>query len=87
MFIPNIITPDQAKYNDFFTIRYGKEEGVTPGDYGFNVALTIFNRWGSRVFQTENYQYNWAGVDLAAGIYFYEVSIAGHATCKSWIQV
>jgi len=87
LFIPNVITPGQPGYNDVFTIRYGKTEGVTPADYGFNVVLTIYNRWGSLVYETDNYHYDWSGEGMAAGIYYYEVSIAGHATCKSWLQL
>ncbi len=87
MLIPNIITPGQPGNNDVFTIRYGKMEGVTPADYGFNVALTIYNRWGRIVYQRDHYQYDWSGDGLAAGIYYYEVSIQGHATCKSWLQL
>ncbi|HEX8041100.1 MAG TPA: PKD domain-containing protein, partial [Chryseosolibacter sp.] len=87
MFIPNVITPGLEGDNDVFTIRYGKSDGVTPNDYGFNVALKIFSRWGEVVFQTDHYQYDWSGQGLDAGVYYYEVSVEGHATCKSWIQL
>jgi hypothetical protein len=87
MFIPNVISPGQPGYNDVFTIRYGQIEGVTPREYGFNVSLTIFNRWGRQVFHTDNYQYDWSGDDLAPGIYYYEVTVDGHATCKSWLHL
>ena len=87
MFIPNVISPDQSGYNDVFTIRYGQLEGVTPQDYGFNVTLTIFNRWGRKVYYSDNYQYNWSGADLPSGTYYYEVTVDGHATCKSWLHL
>ncbi|MEX1241185.1 MAG: PKD domain-containing protein [Cyclobacteriaceae bacterium] len=87
MLIPNVITPGQPEHNDVFTIRYGKAEGVTPADYGFNVSLTIYNRWGRIIYQTDHYQYDWSGEDLAAGIYYYEVTVEGHATCKSWLHL
>lgn len=87
LFIPNVITPAARGSNDVFTIRYGKNEGVTPGDYGFKVALKIYNRWGRPVYETDDYHYDWSGQGLDAGIYFYEVSIEGHATCKSWLQL
>ena len=87
LFIPNVITPGRPDHNDVFTIRYGQAEGATPGDYGFNVSLVIFNRWGREVFRTDSYQYDWSGEDLAAGTYYYELTIDGHATCKSWLQV
>lgn len=87
MFIPNIITPGQPGHNDVFTIRYGSAEGATPRDYGFDVSLTILNRWGREVYHTDKYEYNWSGEGLAAGIYYYHVTVQGHATCKSWIQL
>jgi hypothetical protein len=87
MFIPNVITPGQPGHNDVFTVRYGKADGVTPADYGFNVSLTIYNRWGRIIYQTDHYQYDWSGEDLAAGIYYYEVTVEGHAKCKSWLHL
>lgn len=87
MFIPNVITPGQPEHNDVFTIRFGQVDGTTPADYGFKVALAIFNRWGRVVYQTDDYQYDWAGEGLAAGVYYYEVSIEGHTTCKSSLHL
>jgi len=87
LYIPNVITPGQPDYNDVFTIRYGQTDGVTPRDYGFNVSLTVFNRWGRKVYESADYQYDWSGNGLAPGIYYYEVSIDGHAVCKSWLHL
>ena len=87
MFIPNIITPGKAEHNDVFTIRYGSAQGVTPASFGYKVSIIIYNRWGRTVYQTNDYQYDWSGDDLAPGTYYYEVTIEGHATCKSWIQL
>ena len=88
LLIPNIITPqisDDA--NDTFTIQLGDQKGLTPGDYGFKTSVTIYNRWGEKVYESADYQYDWAGDDLAAGIYYYEVSVDDHATCKSWLHL
>ena len=87
MFIPNIITPGKPEHNDVFTIRYGSEDGVTPADFGYIVSLAVFNRWGRMVYQTSDYQYDWSGEGLAPGTYYYEVTVEGHATCKSWLQI
>ena len=81
------VTPGDAGKNDVLTIQYGSVEGVTPGDYDFKVALKVYDRWGGIVYQTDDYQYDWSGRGLAGGIYYYEVSIAGHATCKSWLHL
>jgi hypothetical protein len=87
MLIPNVITPGTPGHNDIFTIRYGKTDGVTPGDYGFKVAVKIYNRWGKLVYENDDYHYDWSGQGLDAGTYYYDVSVAGHATCKSWLQL
>ena len=86
--LPNIITPGGSEgFNDTFTIKYGEADGVTPGDYGFNVSLKVYNRWGRILFENDDYHFDWKGEGLAAGIYFYEVNIKDHATCKSWLQI
>ncbi len=86
--IPNIITPGRNDdTNDKFTIQLGDLPGVTPLTYGFKTSVIIYNRWGSKVFEAQDYQFDWDGDSLAAGIYFYEVTVDGHATCKSWIQL
>jgi hypothetical protein len=86
--IPNVITPkvkDDA--NDTFTIQLGDENGLTPGYFGFKTSLIIYNRWGEKVYEAADYQYDWDGEGLASGVYFYEVSVDGHATCKSWLHL
>ena len=88
LFIPNVITPSiQDAANDVFTVQFGDEKGATPADYGFKTELKIFNRWGEQVFESADYQYDWNGGDLASGIYYYEISVDNHATCKSWLHL
>jgi hypothetical protein len=87
MFIPNIITPGEPGHNDVFTIRYGRTEGVTPAHYGYKVSLSVYNRWGRLLYRADDYQYDWSGDGMAAGVYYYEVTVEGHATCKSWLQL
>lgn len=85
---PNIITPGGSEgFNDIFTIQFGEVAGVTPADHGFKVSLVIYNRWGNVLYETDDYQNDWSGEGLAAGLYYYEVTVEGHTTCKSWLQV
>lgn len=87
--VPNIITPgvpDGA--NDKFVIKYSDSEEIrTPGDFGLKTSLLIYNRWGRVLYENSDYQYDWSGEELAAGIYYYEVTVEGHSTCKSWLHV
>lgn len=61
--IPNIFSPNNDGQNDRFAIR---------GWEGFpNSRLEVYNRWGTLVFEDDNYRSNWAGEDMAEGTYFY----------------
>jgi len=65
--IPNIITPDGDNLNDTWVIP-------CLVNYPTN-NLTIFNRWGDKVFEQTGYSGNWKGTyndtPLPAGTYFY----------------
>ncbi len=61
--IPNIFSPNGDGINDTFDIQGW--EGF-PGS-----RLEVFNRWGTLVYENDNYQSNWRGDDLAEGTYFY----------------
>jgi hypothetical protein len=85
---PNVITPGTKDgNNDFFTIQYGEVAGKTPKDFGINVSLLIYNRWGKLVYQSDDYNNDWNGEGLAAGVYFYEATIDGQALCKDWVHL
>lgn len=84
---PNVITPGYTdNANDRFSIQAGDDVNTTPGDIGIPVSLVVYNRWGSKVFESNDYQYNWSGEGLAAGTYYYEATVA-NKTCKSWVQI
>lgn len=87
--VPNIITPGRAEgQNDAFIIGYGPPENdKTPSDYGLKVSLVVYNRWGKKVFEDHDYKHNWSGEDLASGIYYYEVTVEGYTSCRSWVHV
>ncbi len=88
LFVPNVITPLGSEGdNDVFTIQYGDDPNITPADFGFKVALIVYNRWGNKVFETDDYNYNWSGDGLASGVYYYELTVQKHDPCKGWIHV
>jgi gliding motility-associated-like protein len=66
--IPNVISPNNDGQNDFFVIK-----NIPP-----NTLVTIFNRWGNKVFESYNYQNDWGGLNLrgekvSEGTYFYSI--------------
>jgi len=71
---PNIITPNGDNTNDFFVIRNN-------ADYD-KISLQIFNRWGNLIFESNDYQDDWNGLDMngnpvVEGVYFYTATPAG----------
>ncbi|SFW12736.1 gliding motility-associated C-terminal domain-containing protein [Chitinophaga sancti] len=70
-FIPNVITPNGDGKNDKFVV---KGLDLYPGS-----RLEIYNRWGNQVYRSDNYNNNWTGEGLSAGIYYYvlKVNMAG----------
>ncbi len=63
----NVITPNGDTYNDKFVIKHLIEY---PGS-----KLVILNRWGKKVFETNNYQNDWDGGNLAEGVYFFIIEL------------
>jgi gliding motility-associated-like protein len=61
--IPNIFTPNGDDNNQYFEI-VGVER--FPGS-----SLTVWNRWGTIVYESENYKNRWNGDELPEGSYFF----------------
>ena len=68
-FIPNIISPNGDDVNNSFTI-----EGL---EFFNNSTLKVYNRWGTLVFESENYKGNWSPREEEAsdGTYFYILGV------------
>ncbi len=64
----NVITPNNDKLNDSFIFENLE---LYP-----NSKLHVFNRWGRKVFESGNYQNDWKGDDLTAGVYYYTLIVA-----------
>lgn len=76
---PNIITPNGDLINDVFVIR-------NIWQYP-EARLTIYNRWGNVLFETENYQNDWSGDELVDGVYFYQVSLIGEFDIHGFFHI
>lgn len=59
LIIPNTITPNGDDVNDVFEV-------VGLENYP-NSRIQIFNRWGNKVFETDNYLNDWGGVHWKSG--------------------
>jgi len=79
LFIPEGFSPNNDNNNDLFVLE-GLKGGTT-------INLQIFNRWGSLVYASSNYQNDWNGQanqgsasgDLPSGTYFYIITVDGIA--------
>jgi len=85
--VPNVITPDGSKgKNDVFFIQYG-DALVGPQDYGFKTSLIVYNRWGTVVYETSDYKNDWSANELPSGVYYFEIEVEHHATCRNWLHI
>lgn len=75
--VPNLITPNGDNMNDVFYFECAKQG---------NWLLTIFNRYGERVYNNDNYQNDWSGGNLPDGVYFYSLN-KNHKTFKGWVHL
>jgi gliding motility-associated-like protein len=64
--VPNVFSPNGDGQNDFFHVLYLE-------DYP-NSMVTIFSRWGKKIFESTNYQNNWDGDGAPDGTYYYIVT-------------
>ncbi|MEI6576672.1 MAG: PKD domain-containing protein [Bacteroidota bacterium] len=67
--IPNIITPNGDGKNDFFVID--NLDSYTTNE------LTIFDRWGKKIYQKDNYQNDWGGDGHPDGTYYWILRTRG----------
>ncbi len=67
-YIANSFTPDGDGNNDYFNVK---------GWYISQARLTIFNRWGEKVFETDDYEKGWDGRykdrNAEQGVYIYYI--------------
>lgn len=71
---PNVFTPNGDQYNDEF-VPFSPYHGVV------KIAMKIYDRWGRRVFSTEDPAVRWDGLDenshqpCSDGVYFYSCDV------------
>jgi gliding motility-associated-like protein len=77
LFIPNLITPNSDGKNDQFEIL-----GLPSGS-----ELTVFNRWGNRVYESNDYDNLWAGNNIGDGVYYYGLKLPDGKEYNGWLQI
>ena len=80
--IPNVFTPNNDGKNDYFVIQVKNRPELDINEVYLSTELVIINRWGKKVYQSDNYkskdkEYGWDGKGLADGVYFYVLKCHG----------
>jgi gliding motility-associated-like protein len=87
LFVSDGFTPNGDGVNDFFIV-----ETIIPG----TIDLQVFNRWGARVYENENYRNDWdgksnqgltIGESLPEGTYYYEIKFANGEVRRNHITL
>ncbi|MBS1780055.1 MAG: PKD domain-containing protein [Bacteroidetes bacterium] len=82
--IPNVFTPNNDGYNDYFLPRQFLSRNVSKFD------MTIYNRWGQKVFETNTlegrgWDGKFNGTDQPEGVYIYVIKVSfGNDTNESY---
>jgi hypothetical protein len=84
LMVPNVITADEYPENNYFKVFYGS---VAISTAQIKVELKIYNRWGKLIYENQNYNNDWAGENVEAGVYYYELKVENETTCKGWVSV
>lgn len=68
LFIPNIVTPNNDGKNDVFKVRFRQIKSY---------HIEIYNRWGSKVFESDNPSETWDPIQEQDGVYYYVITCEG----------
>jgi len=79
---PNFISPNGDGRNDFFAMvkvadeMTGELVSILPNDNctGTFVSITVYNRWGKTVYESDSRDFRWTAEGEAAGVYYYLVT-------------
>lgn len=67
--MPNVITPNSDNFNERF---------VPMNYYRVDVArLSVYNRWGQMIFETEDVTKGWDCGDTPPGVYYWALKYLG----------
>ena len=66
--IPNVITPNGDGFNGLFIVKNLEE---FPGS-----QLVIYNRWGTRIYESSDYRNDWNGGGESDGTYYYVLHVS-----------
>ena len=81
--VNNILTLKADDKNDTFTFKEPKPQANCQG--GFE-GVQVYNRWGRRVFASNDINFAWRPDEARAAMYFYHLAYQGRVF-KGWLEV
>ncbi|GAB4338267.1 MAG: hypothetical protein OHK0038_16950 [Flammeovirgaceae bacterium] len=73
---PNVFTPNGDKINDTFEIPSNKT----------GWKLKIFNRWGEKLYESDDYKNDWDGKEFSDTEFFYHILSPDGDECKGYVR-
>ena len=81
--IPTIFTPNGDDFNEQFDIPM-----LPIGNcFGQFDKVTIFSRWGDTVFESDQIDFIWDGLNVPNGVYYWVVTYTNGASFKGFVTV
>ncbi len=91
---PNVITSNADNRNDFFGMYKLDSDGETlinilPVDNcaGIFAEVSIYNRWGRKVYTSSDREFKWYPEGESGGVYFYRIRYSHNREYTGWIHV
>ncbi len=79
LYVPNIFTPNDDQKNDYFKI--------TPKNEITMFYISIYNRWGQKIFETNDINNSWNGKinkkTSDSGVYYYVIEYKTNSNSKT----
>jgi gliding motility-associated-like protein len=63
----NVFTPNNDGFNDTFYLLFLEQY---PG-----TAVSVFNRWGKKIFESSDYKNDWKAENISDGVYYYVATL------------
>ena len=77
--IPNVITANGDGVNDVFKIKNI--------EFHPNTVVTVFDRWGRKVYENSNYQNDWKADNVSDGTFFYVIDVPDDKKYNGFITI
>ncbi|MEL6537422.1 MAG: gliding motility-associated C-terminal domain-containing protein, partial [Bacteroidota bacterium] len=81
--VTNAFTPNGDEYNQTFSIP----DLPTDNCFGRYQGVTVFNRWGKPVFESQQRDFEWDGSGEPDGVYYWIIRYTGDISFKGWVAL